>query len=378
MENSIISSKNIYSNFYTFDSYTCTCYSENSKCTDNKTIFIYPNLDHKIKFGFSPDCGVVRLKQTDEIEKANILGALMKTIDSPENIEEYINENGFFIPIDKPLKIDYSTLFTVVVHIKTVLDIMTELQNKNINYNNLLRLILLMININDCKIENYESFKLDIIKILESKEDTIDKNSQEIFETNCFEVQDSIYKKEVKIKIDEYNKICGNYESNDDFYNMIYIAYCNYKKNDINKTIIDLLFNVETKYGIIDMSQITTSLEYSKKMTKDFDDNIKDTIISVAKYIVKSEIDYNTKCIHPTYDENSMSANWSISSLLSCLYFSIFFLMPNLQIYKKCANIHCKQYFLVDKSDGRRKYCSDECRNIYNVKKYRDNKKSSS
>ena len=70
-----------------------------------------------------------------------------------------------------------------------------------------------------------------------------------------------------------------------------------------------------------------------------------------------------------------MTPSWEIDDLLSALYFSIFYLNSELELYRQCANPRCSKWFLVRTTTTKKKYCSQECFNRVTQDKYRKNKR---
>ena len=93
------------------------------------------------------------------------------------------------------------------------------------------------------------------------------------------------------------------------------------------------------------------------------DEKRKDDLCTIAKYIIKEEIDEMVKNIHPSYNIDTMSQGWEVNDLWTALYMSLFFMTSSSAIYRLCANEKCGQYFLVNSTNSRKKYCSDKCRN---------------
>lgn len=79
--------------------------------------------------------------------------------------------------------------------------------------------------------------------------------------------------------------------------------------------------------------------------------------------------------VYPEYDSVIMEPRWRVESLMSALYFSIFYMKPNLELTRLCANPKCGRYFKVSRTSLKKKYCCPECANRANQNRYRARKK---
>ena len=82
--------------------------------------------------------------------------------------------------------------------------------------------------------------------------------------------------------------------------------------------------------------------------------------------------------LYPSYNIETMSGSWTIPDLYSALLFSIFYMKPDLELYRKCENPNCGRYFLVNTTNNRRKYCCIECSNAMQQRKLRQRRKKAS
>lgn len=360
----------ILSNYYQFNSYGCECLINPNINDGNNKVVIKLDKDKKYNYAFAPEYGLVKIGINGTIIDNNVIGQLLGTIDNPERIRDFFNNNCFFTQFDDYIETDYRSVFSIVYSLKIIIDLMIELSENDKDYIKIYKLIisrLLIDNEKNSKNLQDKIYKYNFIEMVNNISDTVDQNTKNVFETKCIEIYNEIENKNDNINIDIYNKInSGNFNS-DVFYNKILFAYCNYHQNTIYKKVFNLIKNVSDTYGHID-----ESLNFISKNTKPFlSNNTKIAIINIAKELIKNDMDYNIKNIHPEYNGNDLTPSWRIDDFLSAIFFSIFYINPELQIYRKCANIHCNQYFLVDTTSKRRKYCSTECRNQSNVNKYR-------
>ncbi|XQU21950.1 CGNR zinc finger domain-containing protein [Gardnerella sp. DNF00747] len=138
------------------------------------------------------------------------------------------------------------------------------------------------------------------------------------------------------------------------------MKFVNYEKQDTAKKISDFLFHF-----FYDMNGDSSN---------NFSEIMKVAVIEIAKFLIKEEINYNIKDIHPVYDPETMTPSWKVDSLLSAVYFSIFYLKPDLELYRPCDNPRCGRYFLVNTTSTRKRFCSKECCNRVTQDRYRKRK----
>ena len=68
-------------------------------------------------------------------------------------------------------------------------------------------------------------------------------------------------------------------------------------------------------------------------------DEMKSTLIEIARFVLGEEINANLNGIFPMYNVQTMSPSWKVDSLLSAIYFSMFYLKPDLELYRQCATV---------------------------------------
>ena len=148
---------------------------------------------------------------------------------------------------------------------------------------------------------------------------------------------------------------------------LFYINYSNLDEVEKNE-----LYHFYYEVGSI--AEVTTDdIKFNSCPVKwdAFDDKMKNALIEVAKIVIAEEINSNLDGVHAEYDSNVMEPRWKVDSLLSALYFSIFYMKPNIEITRQCANPTCGRYFTVSRTSSKKKYCCDDCRNRALQNRYR-------
>lgn len=80
-------------------------------------------------------------------------------------------------------------------------------------------------------------------------------------------------------------------------------------------------------------------------LKENFNDKLKNAAIITDKYLIKEEIESNLHKVRPTYNISTLEPAWIIDSLLSALYFGLFYMRPNMETYRRCANHKCGEFF---------------------------------
>lgn len=190
------------------------------------------------------------------------------------------------------------------------------------------------------------------------------ERQQEGFEGDSYNITDSVYGT-YSLSIQDYNDIVGGYKSvlgfQNGFYQNVTSIFVNYERQDMTKKISDFLFHF--------------LYEMSGDSSREFSDKMKSALIEIAKYIIGEEINANLDGIHPVYNSETMTPSWKVDSLLCAAYFSIFYLKPDLELYRPCDNPRCGRYFLVKTTSTRNRFCSQECCNRVTQDRYRKRKR---
>ena len=180
-----------------------------------------------------------------------------------------------------------------------------------------------------------------------------------------------------QLNVQEYNDITGGYSTipgfKDQLFKSVTMMYLNDDCSGMDRMITDFLFHYFHDVGMIDFSNGLSY--YIEPNLVNFTPKLKDALIKIAKFIIGEEINANLNGIHPLYNTQTMSPTWKVDSLLCAAYFSIFYLKPDLELYRPCDNPRCGQYFLVKTTSTRNRYCSTECCNRVTQDRYRKRKR---
>lgn len=350
----------------------------------------YDDFDSALsKFAFQPKDGLVRIdEKKGNVEEKNILFSFIACKNDLKKYCKFFSENGFLFPlsvielneVNSAQVIELSKRMSAAVELMSQL---SELENKN--YKRMLTLTLYLLLGKPVSIElnsyKYHSCTFDeIYKILDDGFEQEIVQNLELDDDWNFKIKDTILG-ENKMHRDNYNYVEDNRdEVLDKFWLKVFHCYCNYKyddNNEINKKIIDVLYHTYFSIGKVYRFTYEDILFVEEKVNWTiFDDKFKKVLIDVAKVIVGMEINSNLKGIKPEYDIDIMEPRWKVTDLLSALYFSIFYMRPNIELTRKCDNPNCNNYFTVSRTSSRKKFCCPECANAAAQARFRAKKKA--
>lgn len=380
--------KKIQENFLTssiflYNSYSCTGnvddylqYPGESPLTSLK---LTSDISKPIRFAFGSKVGLVRLNNDGSAAEKNILGKLLTIDDS--NIENYLDffeKNGFLLPISNKNQdfIGEYELRIIINRLKATLELLSMLSDvARTSYEKIIRMIMYLLFSPIIHIETqegkykYTSSRNPYTAFLDNMDtNKRDDSLTDIFNNSTFSITDTISKYELDAQLVE-DMFKGN-DTEDKYqhplYKQVFLSYCS-NRNDIPvaiQNINDFLFHYFSEVGIVNQVTLEKTYYYQDIINKNnFSDVLKDTAIKIAKIILKYEIDSNLQRVKATYDIKKMEPSWKIDSLLSALYFGLFYMRPTMETYRRCANPKCNEFFLVSLSSQHKKYCCKACQN---------------
>ena len=162
--------------------------------------------------------------------------------------------------------------------------------------------------------------------------------------------------------------------SSDLFKSMLFLYAHGIDESPSIRRTIDLIFHYCCDVGAVKNIKNDGSIEYygtpnTSKITSD----MKTRILEIAKLVIAEEINANMGSIHPMYDAEKMTPSWHVDTLIGALYFSIFYMKPDLELFRRCRQ--CGQFFTVKATSTRKVYCNDLCRNRYQQSMHRKRKR---
>ena len=392
---------NLINEKYTMRSCKCECFvdtAHNSDGTVNTSLRIRALPTMPLLFAYMPQEGLVRINnETGVIESKNLLGELMGIHDGDkEGIMRFFRENGFLFPIsdDSLESFLFEDIFFILRRIRETLNIMSLLNEPRVQYKKIMSTMcwltlsrrITIKSIDESK-EEFKTCRHSYVKYMEAQQGGLyDSLSFDPYASNDITVPDTIYPPETTISMSDLEKAAmkgveGQEHSLSRF--RAAVLFLNEKGETLSdRKIIDYFYHLTTEVG-----NIVSVPEDKAEVVFDCDDaeialrlstQLRKASIDVAKIIIKEELDYAINAIFPSYDINAMTGAWVIPDLYSALVFSIFYMKPDLELYRKCENPNCGCYFLVSTTNSRRKYCSVECSNAMQQRKHRQRRKKAS
>ena len=333
-----------------------------------------------------------RIAANGTTEEDNILGSLVALPNKKlKDLYNFFERNGFLFPVSNSEyeSIDATLLYELIFRIKATVELMTAANEIHKDYEKITHLTLYLMLSEPLQIK-MESMTEPYTSCRHSFMDTLVKASalslsrerqEESFNKDTYTVSDTISAPSYELDINEYNDIVSGTSINGTilitpFYKQIAQLYCNYNGSPIERKIIDFLFHLHHDYGQLQTCDMINGFSlYPSADLSTMSEEMKFSILEIARHILGEEINANLSGIFPKYDTKTMSPSWKVDSLLSAIYFSIFYLKPDLELYRQCANPRCQRYFLVKTTSTRTKYCCTECCNRVTQDRYRKKKR---
>ncbi|RGC79764.1 CGNR zinc finger domain-containing protein [Hungatella hathewayi] len=330
--------------------------------------------EHPLVFGYAAKDGLVRIAPNGTISERNILGTLISLTNKPKKeLITFLEENGSLFPIsdEKYETFPEDKIYGIINRLRMTVELMTATSEIRKNYQKICDLTIQLllsdeVSIGTSSMETaYSSCHHRYVDLIKNPPSQIsEEHEQDNFDGETYYIKDSIYGT-YKLDISDYYEIIGGYCTIPGFtpwfYQNLTTAFLNLETNDILKKINDFLFHY-----LHDMV---------RKNNTDFSDEMKTALLEIAKFVIGEEINANLNGIHPVYNSETMTPSWKVDSLLCAAYFSIFYLKPDLELYRPCDNPRCGRYFLVKTTSTRNRFCSQECCNRVTQDRYRKRKR---
>lgn len=372
---------------FIFDSYEADARIDMISTTPDKSssyeLKICANDSKPISFAYQYGSGLMLITKASQNRSHNLLGEFLKI--KPDDINGYkkfFETYGFLypLPIDKFVTINPDVITSIAQRLKATVDLIAEINNlENTDVRKIMELSLFLflecawsLDLYGKTYSNVQYDMADLVKFNALDAVTQKNYNQEIVNTGHFTINDSI-NGSVIIDANEYNRILDGYINtdgkDDPYYQKIVYLYANYfPQNDMERKVIDLLYNYYTSVGI-PQTISPDGITYYKRFNDTKCNDLCGEIIEFAKYIIKKEIDKNISDIRPVYNQKTMRPDWHIGSLLSAIYFSVFFVDSNTETLRKCSK--CGRYFVVNRSNSVKIYCDEYCRRNAQAAKHR-------
>lgn len=365
---------------FEYDGYACHCEKDIENVAPGQppktTLKLYSDINKPLHFSYAPRAGLNLTGPAGGIIEKNILGKLLAIPDN--NIDkhiEFFETYGFLLPIknDEYESVDAHALMEIVNRIKATIHLMNSIAGQK-NYTNILIMTTYLLFSLPIKLELAESsyttcnHKFTSLLYTYNLFPDLSRN-QEVFNNGTYSVQDTMLGKSNPIDIGFYNAIRSGQGtelegSKCEQYKHLVAMYVGLPREDENvRQIIDFFFHYQTEVGIFNETDYRRISYYGHPKRENFTDEMKKSLLNIARIVISEEINHNIAGIHPIYDVNELAPSWQVSNLLQALYFSIFYMKPGIEIYKECKNPNCKRdkFFLVEATRTNKEYCCVQC-----------------
>lgn len=370
------------SNVFTFKSYSCHCEIEkglNIIGEPTEIIKITTDKTQPLRFAFGSKVGLVRLNADGSVAESNILGKLL-AIDNGkvENYFDFFKRNGFLMPVSQKNyeTIEKCELCSIINRLHATLILMSTITDMSrTSYEKIIRMIFYHLFSPVVHIETrngvykYNSTKHQYTQFLENyKNAEREERLYDTFNNADFTFNDTLG----AITLDAdfvdvvLNRTLINCEYENSLFREVFTTYCSPRDGKSKNMLLinDFIFHYLYEVGIVLHVSLDNIHYFNNKVNKgNFNSQMKSKATEIAKFIIKEEIEANLRRVRPTYNTYKMEPSWTIDSLLSALYFGLFYMRPNMENYRRCANPKCGEFFLVPISSQKKKYCCRECMN---------------
>lgn len=371
------------SSIFTFESCGCTCEETvvfaNISTLPMPAVKLTPNAQNKVCFAFGSKVGLVRLNDDGSIAESNILGKLVAI--NKQDIRSYFpffEKNGFFFPIaaGKAEIISLEELQYLVSRLQATLELMSTITDMSrTSYEKIIRMIfyhlfapVVSVETKDGKYK-YVSDIHQYSKYLDANRETKrDPRLNDTFNNEEFSFTDNIAS--FTLDADFVDSVLNGTPADSRYetplFQNVFTAYCA-PRDGKPKTMLfinDFVFHYFYEVGIIDFVDLEKTHYINDMVCKEnFTNKLKSAAVTTAKYIIKEEIESNLRRVRPTYNTAILEPAWKMDSLFSALYFGLFYMRPNMETYRRCANPKCGEFFPVPLSSRKKKYCCTACMN---------------
>ena len=331
--------------------------------------------DEATRFAFASGDGLVRLAKTGSIEDRNVIGHFRSlATGSNEDIFEFYKKNGYLFPVSTAQYESFSPemVWRLLLRFKATVQLMTALDGTTPEWQTLLASTLLLLLGDPVRIpfrdnaQAYESVVNSAIKTIEKAPKLPDiDGSAEAHQKNTYTISDLVYGPTFELDSEIYEDISSGSAveftrsgcTDLRFRNIVRTYRIARNLPAEERLIIDFLFHFMMDIGILGSIDYMNGIDFYEAphfggMTAE----LSTALESVARIVVRDEINHNIRHISPKYDTDKMAPSWEVPDLLSAMYFSLFFMRPGIEVYRECANPNCNVHFLCKTTATRNKH----------------------
>ena len=208
------------------------------------------------------------------------------------------------------------------------------------------------------------------------------KTNADGFESSFYRIDDFAMEDEVfEIAIQDYHDFIADSNNHHSLSRTLLKAFKNKHliKQKEDRMIIDFLFHMWVDFEVIYVKDMLFEDILNAQVYEDFNNKaskkMKQLSLNIAKYLISKELNNALSGLVPSYDFEKLRPCWKIPNLYTALYFTIFNLDSSSSIIRKCDNVNCGEYFIVSKSNKKKRFCCEHCAKAVSQRNYSAKKK---
>lgn len=357
----------VYNNSFKFDYPRCDI--KKNLYTDKRgnpirDMSVRNTVDENISFHFKN-----ALFRTDDFSDGEniLLEFISISFDDEDKLVDFFSKNGFLFntSTEEYRNYSYTPFFYIAKRLQLIVVLISEIQKKEPSHMALLKNILYFL------LTNPVTLTVDDSPLYASYDHRLADHLRNIGTLGQYPAEMRNFPEDYKDFSPDTNILYFNYNEYASYYDWEVAEDFGrgYPEGLRNECI--LLHLIKNSVDHVNIKEGVQFYEDSlDKLTAMCSEN-KELIESIAKKVIKNEINHHVKRIVPSYNMDELRGSWSFPDLLSAIYYSLFFLNPEFELIKKCENPTCSNYYTILNSNKRKKYCSSRCANAVNQRKYR-------
>ena len=354
------------------------------------------NSDEKLSFFLNSEQGLSLDTGRKILKKNNVIGEFIKLEDYDLTaLKNFIEKYGYFFMLsssEQYKNVELKDIYRLKNRFKSLIHLLYALHNEELrDYKEVLNAIYLLLF--TFQISNERKAKqFNIINLLfhfpkyeeftSSYDRVIVKTNADGFESSFYRIDDFAMEDEVfEIAIQDYHDFIADSNNHHSLSRTLLKAFKNKHliKQKEDRMIIDFLFHMWVDFEVIYVKDMLFEDILNAQVYEDFNNKaskkMKQLSLNVAKYLISKELNNALSGLVPSYDFKKLRPCWKIPNLYTALYFTIFNLDSSSSIIRKCDNVNCGEYFIVSKSNKKKRFCCEHCAKAVSQRNYSAKKK---
>lgn len=354
------------------------------------------NSDEKLSFFLNSEQGLSLDTGRKILKKNNVVGEFIKLEDYDLTaLKNFIEKYGYFFKLsssEQYKNVDLKDIYRLKNRFKSLIHLLYALHNEELrDYKEVLNAIYLLLF--TFQISNERKAKqFNIINLLfhfpkyeeftSSYDRVIVKTNTDGFESSFYRIDDFAMEDEVfEIAIQDYHDFIADSNNHHSLSRTLLKAFKNKHliKQKEDRMIIDFLFHMWVDFEVIYVKDMLFEDILNAQVYEDFNNKaskkMKQLSLNIAKYLISKELNNALSGLVPSYDFEKLRPCWKIPNLYTALYFTIFNLDSSSSIIRKCDNVNCGEYFIVSKSNKKKRFCCEHCAKAVSQRNYSAKKK---